>query len=373
MNILVFTPTFYPCRKGGIEKVVYKFYELDKLNFNNVYIITLSCNLERSTKLEVNNILYLESNYQKVEDIVEFDYLEYTDKVLTFIKTKEIDIIINHDWFLSDLAYNVNSQIKKPLISFIHSVKNEEYKNCLSEYQKKIHNKQLKVLKQSDEIICLTENVKKSISNLLNKDINISIIQCGMDRPKSYTYKIIKEKNIFTFYYHGRFANEKNIYNLLESFSNLDFESKLILRGDGKLKNSILRHIENLDLKDRVSILEWTSDFKVIQKDLLNSHVFVLPSYYEPLGLSILEATTMGVPSILPNNYGALEIYSKLKTGWLHSPLEPNSLKSSMDKAFKEYSFMKNKLKKSKWKCYDYYSWDNGYKQFQSVLNKVLL
>lgn len=368
MNILVFAPTFLPCRKSGIDKVVYEFYKLDKLNSNTVYIITLNCDIESESKY--SNVIYLPNNKIKVQDILLEDYTKYFNLILKSIKNiKEFDFIINHDWFLSDLAYKINLFLKKPLISFVHSVKYEEYKGLLSKYQKKIHEKQLRMITNSNKIICLSNNVKKSIINLTNVPINIDIIRCGMDYPSPIN---LKKNKIFTYYYHGRFAKEKNILNLLKAFSKINFESRLILRGEGKFKNLIFEYINKHQLSNSVTIIDWTSDSEVIKKDLLNIHVYVLPSYYEPFGLSILEAISMCVPSIIPNNYGGLEIYSQLKTGCLHNPLSINSLYEAMVYSFENYSLLEEKLEKNRWQCYDYYNWEIGYSQLSNILKQEL-
>jgi glycosyltransferase involved in cell wall biosynthesis len=96
----------------------------------------------------------------------------------------------------------------------------------------------------------------------------------------------------------GRFSPQKNHIGLVEAFSCVSKElpvARLVLIGDGELKLIVEKKVEQLGLKDKV---EFTGNVADIPQRLARADVFVLPSHYEGLPMSILEAMAAGLPVI---------------------------------------------------------------------------
>jgi len=86
---------------------------------------------------------------------------------------------------------------------------------------------------------------------------------------------------------------------------------------------SIERLIDQLNLRQRVSLAGWTDD---VAKLLGTLDLFVSPSRSEPFGLSMIEAMAAGVPVIATMSEGAREIIETGKTGRLVSLRDVNAL-----------------------------------------------
>ena len=99
----------------------------------------------------------------------------------------------------------------------------------------------------------------------------------------------------------GRFDYQKNHMFLLEIFSELVKQkpnAKLVLVGDGHLRNKIEAKIQAAGLSDRVLLLGQRSDVS----ELLNVFdVFVLPSLFEGLPVVAIEAQANGLKCCLSN------------------------------------------------------------------------
>lgn len=96
----------------------------------------------------------------------------------------------------------------------------------------------------------------------------------------------------------GRFFPAKNHLFLIELFNEVQKKvpAKLILVGDGELKPSIERKIIELHLEEKVILTGIRSDVAHILQAV---DVFVFPSIYEGLPLTIVEAQAAGLPCLI--------------------------------------------------------------------------
>ena len=116
--------------------------------------------------------------------------------------------------------------------------------------------------------------------------------------PKSFTSKEksnLKSKNFIAV---GRFVKEKGFDRLIDSFNIFSKSNKdwnLMIIGEGSLKEQLENKIKNLALENRIKLLPRTNE---IQKFYLKSSIYLLPSYFEGLGIVLVEACECGLPII---------------------------------------------------------------------------
>ena len=97
----------------------------------------------------------------------------------------------------------------------------------------------------------------------------------------------------------GRFAQQKNHSFLLDIFKEIREtrpEAKLLLIGSGERETEIRRKAESLGLTDAVLFLGQRSDVPRLYQAM---DVFIMPSLYEGLGMTTLEAQYAGLPVIM--------------------------------------------------------------------------
>jgi glycosyltransferase involved in cell wall biosynthesis len=98
----------------------------------------------------------------------------------------------------------------------------------------------------------------------------------------------------------GRFDPPKNHTFVLQIFKaalEMDSRVRLLLVGDGPLRDSVTRGAKELGLSDRVLITGSRDDVPQVMKEAMD--VFVFPSLYEGLPLVVLEAQAAGLPVVL--------------------------------------------------------------------------
>ncbi len=144
----------------------------------------------------------------------------------------------------------------------------------------------------------------------------------------------------------GRFCEQKNhmfLINMFEQFCKIDEKSKLLLIGEGELKEKIILEIQKRKLEDRVIILTPKDD---IQNYYQAMDVFVLPSKFEGLGIVVVEAQANGLQCIcsdaIPDEVKLLKTFRKIPFNYSEWIME---LKNIQYRAGKEES--KNALQRN--------------------------
>lgn len=104
-----------------------------------------------------------------------------------------------------------------------------------------------------------------------------------------------REKRIVTF---ARLEPQKNyplLVNAFEKFSNDHEDYILEIYGKGSMEENLKRLVSNKRLENKIKFCGFSSN---IHRDILSAKMFVLPSDYEGLSNSMLEALAIGLPCI---------------------------------------------------------------------------
>lgn len=131
-----------------------------------------------------------------------------------------------------------------------------------------------------------------------------------------------ENKRPFVFITTCRLVAIKNLDRLILAFSGLmrEFEHaalELWILGEGPLKESLIVQAGKLGIIDRVKFLGFQEDVFQLLKQ---ADCFVLPSFSEGFSISLVEAMSMGLPSIATEVGGPAEIIIE-GTGYLVNPL----------------------------------------------------
>jgi glycosyltransferase involved in cell wall biosynthesis len=124
----------------------------------------------------------------------------------------------------------------------------------------------------------------------------------------------------------ARLDEQKGHSYLLEAAAQVP-EAQFVLAGDGPLRASLEAQARALGVEERVKFLGYRSD---IANLLADCDVFVLPSLYEGLPLSILEAMSAGKPVIATHIGGTDEVVIAGETGLLVPPADSVALATAI-------------------------------------------
>ena len=186
---------------------------------------------------------------------------------------------------------------------------------------------------------------KKCVDNLVLKRKTKLLYNPSISFKK---IKIKKRKNYFLNV--GRLCKQKNQINLVKAFYlfNKKYTNfKLLIIGEGPDKNKLLKLINNLNLKKKVILMGWKNN----PKDLyLKSKLFIIPSLYEGMPNSLIEAINFNIPSIGSTASGIEDLLLNGKGGFILKKNNVESIYKSMTYSIQNYKIMlkKSNLAKSK-------------------------
>jgi glycosyltransferase involved in cell wall biosynthesis len=128
----------------------------------------------------------------------------------------------------------------------------------------------------------------------------------------------------------GRLAEQKGLEYLIRAAALLrkDLPSaRIVLAGDGPLEQRLSKLVSGLELEDMVLLLGLRSDIGDL---LAASDLVVLPSLWEGLSISLLEAMAAGKPVVTTTVGGNREVTNDGETAVLVPPKDPASLAAAI-------------------------------------------
>lgn len=148
---------------------------------------------------------------------------------------------------------------------------------------------------------------------------------CGVDlskfdisRKDEFRNKIRSQYGIdddkFVYIFIGRVTRDKGINELLESFKEISSKDNyLFLLGNNEVDDTVNEELYQWSLQQENII--YTGNVNNVEEYLSASDCYVLPSYREGFGMSVVEAEAMGVPVIVTDIPGPTDAMLEGKTG----------------------------------------------------------
>ena len=159
----------------------------------------------------------------------------------------------------------------------------------------------------------------------------------------------------------GRMTSQKGHALLLEAFAELRnrIDLKLLIVGDGPLRNSLQRRAEELGIADDVCFAGFRRDIYPLLRIM---EVFVLPSLWEGMGTAVIEAMAAGRVVVASDLAPIREVIPTSDLGILVRPNDKKSLREGirellddrrvseeMGKRSREYALSRFRIQKAIW------------------------
>lgn len=150
--------------------------------------------------------------------------------------------------------------------------------------------------KYADDIIVLSENVKRYFADTYHREV--TYIPNGISRPDPQGAALIGEKYGLEkdgyFLFLGRIVPEKGLHYLIEAFSGLETDKKLVIAGGSSQAMDYMEQIHRMAAKDERILMTDFVQGQMLEELYANAYAFVLPSDVEGMAMTLLEAMSYG-------------------------------------------------------------------------------
>ena len=204
------------------------------------------------------------------------------------------------------------------------------------------------LLNITDQIICVCRSdYEKAIASKVTSSTKTSIVYNGIEIDK-FSNPLNKESarqifdiapTEFVFGNVGRLHEQKGHKYLLQAFAKVADRARLMIVGDGELRDELMMLADDLQISDRITFLGARSD---IYEFLSAIDVFVMPSLWEGQPIALLEALAIAKPCIVSAVDGIPEIITEGINGILVTPKNIEQLAQAMNQAIYNPEILRN-------------------------------
>lgn len=317
-------------------------------NTSRVFVHTLKSPLGKLSPVMVytlGNSRYIQNGFSRVikkihPDVVHHHNISLLGYKLLKRRAKYVSLYTAHDYWLicptNNLLKNKKDVCTKKSCFFcsIRSYRSPQLWRYGKDFRDAISN--------IDLIISPSEYLRKRLMEEI-KVKSITLNNFVPLPPKNISPSMYLNYFLFV----GMLEKHKGILNLLKIFKHHSYkkDAKLLIVGSGSLKSKIQRYILLNNLQEKVIMLGWQSRERLysLYKDAI---VLVLPSICPENGpLTVLEAMSVGTPSIVSNLGGSPEYIEKLSRDLIFNHNNMNQLKNILLR-FSKNEFPPEKIKK---------------------------
>ncbi|MEM2971286.1 MAG: glycosyltransferase [Candidatus Bathyarchaeia archaeon] len=294
-----------------------------------------------------------------------------------------VDVIHAHDWLVAKAAIELKNFYEKPLVSTIHSTEVGRRGGVHNDYQRTINEVEKWLVNESSIVICCSNYMAEQVAQTLyvpkekirviRNGVNVSRFNLNMD------YKAVKQRfakhDEKIVLYVGRLVYEKGVHvligaapKILSTLPNVRF----IIIGEGGMKEQLLKEAWDFGIPHKVFFTGFV-DEKTLALLYKVSDVCVVPSLYEPFGITALEAMAAQTPVVASDTGGLAEIIEHDKTGVKVYVDNSDSVAWGVLKVLTDEAYA-NRLRKNAYrKIIEEYNWEKISSETIKVYHHVMM
>lgn len=323
MNVVQVCPTYFPY-VGGVETHVKNISERLAKKYD-VSVFTTDPSVKLPKREEINGV-----RVRRFKSFAPNEAYYFSLEMLRQLRKVKSDIVHGHAYHAFPLFFSKYAQKKRFIVTpHYHGFGHTFIRNFLFKFYKPLGKK---VLQEADKVICVSSYEK---GNLLNdfkiEEKKIVVIPNGINKEE---FKNIekKKKNCKKLLYVGGIEKYKGIGYLVRALPKLDKEVFLEIVGKGTYKKELVKLVNRLGLKKRVTFIQDLSREELLKK-YADADLFVLLSKHEAFGISVAEALASKTPCIVARTSALKEWVDDENCFGVNYPINVNELVKLINEA----------------------------------------
>ncbi|MXR19470.1 glycosyltransferase family 4 protein [Halobacterium bonnevillei] len=171
----------------------------------------------------------------------------------------------------------------------------------------------------------------------------------------------------------GTFRRYKGLDTLIAAFDQIEgIDSRLVLVGDGPLREDVKEAVTERGLGGRVTITGHLND-ETLRRAYAGADAFVLPSptMSESFGLVALEAMAMGLPTLVTSESGVGRVLAQETAGIVVEPNAPETLAREIESILTNKQRYQGQVKAGKTLVADRFAWKSIVECYRTLYREV--
>jgi glycogen(starch) synthase len=321
---------FPPRTVGGISTHVYNLSR--QLASLGVDTYVVACDFPGAPEHEEVNgvqVLRVDSYKTPSPDFATWDYLMNVNmqkEAATIISNLDghVNMIHAHDWLVANAALGLKHILRIPLVATIHSTEIGRRNGLHTDYEQMIHQTENWLVHEAWKTVCCSQYMSSQVRwayglsedrvVMIPNGVDTSVFEENFNKPEFRSKFASPDEKIVLFV--GRLIHEKGVQTLINAIPKVlaRVNAKFVIVGDGGMKDFLMGQVRNMRLAHKIFFTGFLEERSL--KFLYRcADVCVVPSLYEPFGITALEAMAAKTPVVVSDTGGLAEIVEHDKTG----------------------------------------------------------
>jgi glycogen(starch) synthase len=321
---------FPPRTVGGISTHVYNLSR--QLASLGVDTCVVTCDFPGAPEREEVNgvqVLRVDSYKTPSPDFATWDYLMNVNlqkEAATIIGNLDghVNMIHAHDWLVANAALGLKHILRIPLVATIHATEIGRRNGLHTDYEQMIHQTENWLVHEAWKTVCCSQYMASQVRwayglpedrvVMIPNGVDTSVFEENFNRPEFRSKFASPDEKIVLFV--GRLVHEKGVQTLINAIPKVlaRVNAKFVIVGDGGMKDFLMVQVRNMRLAHKIFFTGFL-DERSLKFLYRCADVCVVPSLYEPFGITALEAMAAKTPVVVSDTGGLAEIVEHDKTG----------------------------------------------------------
>ncbi|GAA4887757.1 glycosyltransferase family 4 protein [Actinomycetospora straminea] len=233
------------------------------------------------------------------------------------------DVVHAHDWLVAHGAIALADLTGAPLVATLHATEAGRHGGWLSQpLNQQVHSVEWWLARRADAVVTCSQAMRNEVAGLFDLDPeDVAVVHNGID-PVDWLRPGRPRTGPPTLLYLGRLEWEKGVHDLvaaLPAIRRAHPGTTLAVAGTGSCSDWLAERARVARVRRAVRLLGHVDDATL--RDLLaRADAAVLPSRYEPFGITALEAAAAGAPLVASRAGGLGEVVVDGVTGLSFAP-----------------------------------------------------
>jgi glycogen(starch) synthase len=377
----------YPPRTvGGISAHVYNLSrELTGLGVDT-YVVT--CDFPGAPEREEvdgTHVVRVDSYKTPSPDFVTWDYLMNVNmqkEAASIIRSLDgnFDLIHAHDWLVANAALGLKHIFRIPLVATIHSTEIGRRNGLHTDYERMIHQTENWLAHEGWKTVCCSQYMSSQVRwayglpenrvVVIPNGVDASVFEANFNKAEFRNKFALPDEKIVLFV--GRLVHEKGAQTLINAMPKVltRVNAKFVVVGDGGMRDFLMGQVRNMRLAHKILFAGFLDD-QSLRYLYSCADVCVVPSLYEPFGITALEAMAAKTPVVVSDTGGLAEIVEHDKTGVKIHPDNSDSLAWGITRVLLDSGYAEWLKSNAYSKIQEAYNWTGIALQTEALYERV--